>query len=44
MLQELEFGRLENEFYDKLAASEDLVVCIKNNQVLAKRTKDNQII
>ena len=43
MLQELEFGRLENEYYDKKATDRDFVICIKKNQILVKRTKDGKI-
>ena len=37
MLQELTYGRLENEFYNKEASEDDLVVCIQGNRVLVQR-------
>ena len=40
MLQELEFGRLENEFYNIKETEGDFVICIKNNRVLVKRTEE----
>lgn len=40
MLQELTFGRLENEFYDRKVTDEDLVICVKNNRILVKRTEE----
>lgn len=44
MLQELTFGRLENEFYNKKAIEEDLVICVRNGRILVKRTENHQII
>lgn len=44
MLQELNFGRLENEFYNIKATEDDFVICIKNNQVLVKRTEKINVI
>lgn len=43
MLQELNFGRLENEFYNIKATEDDLVICIKNNRILVKRTEKTNI-
>ena len=41
MLQELTFGRLENEFYDREATASDLVICVRNNRILLKRIDEN---
>ena len=43
MLQELTYGRLENEFYDKKPSESDLVICVNNNQILVKRTEEFQV-
>lgn len=43
MLQELDSGRLENEFYDKKAGENDRVVCVRRNEFLVKRTEDGQV-
>lgn len=43
MLQELDFGRLENEFYDKKVMDDDFVICIKNNRILVNRTEKMNI-
>ena len=37
MLQDLPFGRLENQFKNLSPESEDIVVCFRNNDVLIKR-------
>ena len=34
MLQELTYGRLENEFYNRKPEENDLVICVKKNQIL----------
>ena len=44
MLQDLSFGRLENEFHNRMPQPEDIVICFRNQQVLLKREEDNQII
>ncbi len=44
MLQELTYGRLENEFYNRKAEENDLVICVKKNQILLKRENEFQII
>jgi hypothetical protein len=36
MLQDLTYGRLENEFYDRDAADQDLVICVQKNRILVK--------
>lgn len=43
MLQELTYGRLENEFYNRKPEENDLVICIKKNQILLKREDEFQI-
>ncbi len=37
MLQDLSYGRLENEFYNKTPEAEDFVICFEKNQILLKR-------
>ena len=37
MLQDLPFGRLENEFRNLHPEKDDIVVCFRNNDVLLKR-------
>lgn len=44
MLQDLVYGRLENEFYHRQPNSEDLVVCFQNNQVLLKQEGDQLLL
>ena len=43
MLQELTYGRLENEFYNRKPEENDLVICVKKNQILLKREDEFQI-
>lgn len=43
MLQDLEYGRLENEFYVKHPTPEDVLICVKSNQVLIRRDADNTL-
>ena len=43
MLQDLTFGRLENEFRNITPEENDLVICFQNNQILLKRGEENQI-
>ena len=43
MLQDLTYGRLENEFYNKKETDDDFVICIHNNQILVKRTEEFQV-
>ena len=40
MIQELPYGRLENEFYDKKATDTDFVICVKKGEFLLKRTEE----
>ena len=40
MLQDLTYGRLENEFYDREATEQDLVICVCKNRILVKRTEE----
>lgn len=44
MLQDLSVGRLENEFYHLQPQSDDLVICFHNNQVLLKKTMEEQLL
>lgn len=43
MLQELTFGRLENEFYDKKAKDKDLVICIQKGRILLRRASESEV-
>ena len=44
MLQNLVYGRLENEFYHLQPNPEDFVVCFQNNQVLLKQEGDQFLL
>ena len=44
MLQELTYGRLENEFYDLQPQNDDLVICVKDNRILVCRTEENKVV
>jgi len=41
MLQDLSYGRLENEFQNIAPRPEDFVICFQNHRILMKRDKDN---
>ena len=41
MLQDLPFGRLENEFKNIHPEAHDIVVCVRDNNILVKRDKDD---
>ena len=43
MLQELTYGRLENEYYPKEAKDTDMVICVQKNKILLKRLEDGSI-
>lgn len=43
MLQDLDFGRLENEYENILPSPDDLVVCIRGDGILLKRNADNTL-
>jgi len=43
MLQDIAFGRLENEFYDRAPQEGDLVVCVRGRQILLHREKDDTL-
>lgn len=43
MLQDLEFGRLENEFYVEVPEAGDLVVCIRGGGILLRRDGDDTL-
>ena len=44
MLQDLSFGRLENEFYDRKPQPGDFVICFQNNQVLLKQEEEHYLL
>lgn len=44
MLQDLTFGRLENEFHNVVPAEQDLVVCIRNGGILLTRDEEDHLI
>lgn len=41
MLQELSYGKLENEFHNRKPQPEDLVICFQNHQILLKREESS---
>ncbi|MBP3634238.1 MAG: NAD(+) diphosphatase [Oscillospiraceae bacterium] len=43
MLQDLTFGRLENEFAVKAPASDDILICVRDNHVLIRRHEDDSL-
>lgn len=43
MMQDLSFGKLENEFRNLEPQPEDLVICFQDQQILLKRDEDNKI-
>ena len=43
MMQDLSFGKLENEFRNQPPQPEDLVICFQNQQILLHRAEDNSI-
>ena len=43
MLQDLAFGRLENEFYNVSPGPEDLVVCVRGSELLLRREGDDTL-
>ena len=43
MLQDLDYGRLENEFRNIYPADEDIVVCFRGNTALVHRNEDNEL-
>ena len=43
MLQDLSYGRLENEFYNVAPQPEDIVICFQNQQILLHWDGDNGI-
>lgn len=43
MLQELKVGRLENEFYDRRATENDLVICVREGSILVKRIEETNV-
>ena len=43
MVQDLEYGKLENEFRNIQPHSGDTVICIRGNQVLHKRLDDDTL-
>ena len=43
MLQDLSYGRLENEFQNIAPRPDDFVICFQNHRILMKRDKDNTV-
>ena len=43
MLQDMEFGRLENEFRNITANPEDIILCFRDGQVLLRRDGDDTL-
>lgn len=43
MLQDLDYGRMENEFHNSAPEAKDIVVCFSGNTVLLKRNADNTL-
>lgn len=43
MLQDMDFGRLENEFNDLEPKAQDLIVCIQDGKILLKRNSDDTL-
>lgn len=43
MLQDLDFGRLENEFHDIEPMEKDIIVCFKDNHILISRNENNEL-
>ena len=43
MLQDLSFGRLENEFYIKHPCADDFLICVRDGGVLIHRYEDNTL-
>ena len=43
MLQDLDYGRLENEFRNIYPSDEDIVVCFNGNKALIHRTENNEL-
>ena len=44
MLQDLSYGRLENEFYNIAPKEEDFVICFQKNQIFLKREGDDRFL
>ena len=44
MLQDMAFGRLENEYRNVSAAEEDIILCFRNSQVLICRAADDSLM
>ena len=43
MLQDLDFGRLENEYRNLTAGAEDIILCFHEGQVLLSRGADDTL-
>lgn len=43
MLQDLSYGRIENEFRSELPAHEDIVICFQSSSILLKRYEDDSL-
>ena len=44
MLQDLDFGKLDNQFHNIVPQAEDIVICIQNNTVLLQRNDDDTLL
>lgn len=44
MLQDLAFGKLENEFRERTPSGEDIALCIRSGEILICRNADNTLI
>ena len=43
MLQDLDYGRMENEFHNIYPSDEDIVVCFRGNMALVHRSENNEL-
>lgn len=43
MLQDIAFGRLENEYFNRTPQDEDLIVCVRGQQILLRRDGDDTL-
>lgn len=44
MLQDISFGKLENEFHNTIPTTEDIVICFKGGEVLLHRSPDDSLV
>ena len=43
MLQDLEFGYLDNQYHYEVPRGEDVIVCVQKNQALIRRDSENRL-